>query len=81
MEPNVVPPSPFGVKLIGRRQMAKYYLGRDDERACRRITALCSEVAPASRIPHGRSGGQPFSYTGWLDDFDRKQAKHLVDAA
>jgi hypothetical protein len=81
VEPTI-PPSPFGIKLIGRARIALYHLGRDDQRACRRISALMSEVRPENRIPHGHDGdGQPFSYTSWLDAYALKQAKNLVDAA
>jgi hypothetical protein len=78
VEPSV-PPSPFGVKLTGRGKMAEYHLGEDNERNRRRITALMTEVREENRIPHGRDGdGQPFSYTGWLDAYTLKRAKHLA---
>jgi hypothetical protein len=77
-----IPSSPFGTKLIGRGQIARYHLGADNARNRRRITALMGEVRPANRIPHGRDGdGQPFSYTGWLDSYALKRAKNLPEAA
>jgi hypothetical protein len=79
---TTIPTSPFGVKLIGRGQIAEYHLGVDNERNRRRITALMTEVREENRIPHGRDGdGQPFSYTKWLDHYALARARHVVDAA
>jgi hypothetical protein len=76
-----VPSSPFGVKLTGRGQIAAYHLGSDTERNRRRITALMTEVREENRIPHGRDGdGVPFSFTGWLDNYSLRRAKHLEAA-
>jgi hypothetical protein len=79
MNDITVPNSPFGAKLRGRRAIALYHLQDDSPQAIRRISALMGEVRPENRIPHGIDGdGQPFSYTGWLDDYQRARAKYLV---
>jgi hypothetical protein len=77
-----IPPSPFGRKLRGRREIAAYHLQDDSPQAIRRISALISEVREENRIPHIIEGdGKPTSYTGWLDDFQRSRAKYLPSAA
>jgi hypothetical protein len=78
---DTVPKSPFGRLLRGRRAIASYYLQDDSQQAVRRISALLGEVREENRLPHFIDGdGQPSTYTGWLDDFVRTRAKHLVDA-
>jgi hypothetical protein len=58
--------------------MAAYWLGEDNARNRRRITALMHEVAEGRRIPCGVDGnGTPFSYTGWLDRHALARAQHL----
>lgn len=72
------PVSPFGTRLTGRRAIAAYYLEDPSPQGVRRVSALMGEVRAENRIPHGHDGdGQPFSYTGWLDDYARNRAKYL----
>jgi hypothetical protein len=78
MESSIVPVSPFGTKLRGRGEIAAYHLGADTPQT-RRISALMSEVRPENRIPYGYDGdGQPFSFTGWLDEYAVSRRKNPV---
>ena len=63
------------------REIARYYLQDDSDKATRRIAALLGEVRPENRLPHFVDGdGQIVSYTKWLDDSVLARAKHLSTA-
>jgi hypothetical protein len=75
---DVVPKSPYGVFLRGRKAIARYHLQDDSPQAIRRVAALLSEVREENRLPSFRDGdGRVCSFSHWIDGYVRERAKHL----
>lgn len=77
-DPSRIPPHPFGTRLTGRGAIALYHLGVDTPEARRRVTSLFREVPEGDRIPYFKDGGQPCSWTSWLDEYARKRCLNPV---